>query len=63
MAVPWIGQDGADLMASLYHLGQFPLALNDTLVALIPKRVNAFVPQDYRSISLVNVIYILTVRW
>jgi hypothetical protein len=44
--VPWIGQDGADLMASLYHLGQFPLALNDTLVALIPKRVNAFVPQD-----------------
>ena len=53
----WIGDDVAALVSSFFHSGVMPQHINDTHIVLIPKKLVALVPADYRPISLCNVVY------
>lgn len=53
----WIGDDIARLVQNFYQTGILPPHLNDTNIALIPKKLVCYLPADYRPISLCNVIY------
>lgn len=44
-------------MRSFYRLGTFPSDLKKTYIVLIPQKANSTTPQDFRPISLCNVIY------
>jgi hypothetical protein len=53
----WIGDDVTTLVRNFYTTGIIPPHLNDTHIALIPKKLACHVPSDFRPISLCNVIY------
>jgi hypothetical protein len=53
----WIGDDITKLVQNFYHNGYLPQQLNETSIALIPKKLHCSTPQDFRPISLCNVIY------
>ena len=53
----WIGDDVAALVSSFFHSRVMPQHINDTHIVLIPKKLVALVPVDYRPISLCNVVY------
>lgn len=53
----WIGDDVTKLVQDFYTRGKFHPQLNKTYIALIPKKANARTPQDFRPISLCNVVY------
>ena len=53
----WIGKDVTDLVRNFFQTGIMPTHINDTHIALIPKKLVPLVPADYRPISLCNVIY------
>jgi hypothetical protein len=58
----WIGDDVAILVRSFFESGVLPAHINDTHIALIPKKLVPLVPADYRPISLCNVIYKLIAK-
>jgi hypothetical protein len=53
----WIGNDVVQLVRSFFQTGIMPSHINETHIALIPKKLVPLVPADYRPISLCNVIY------
>jgi hypothetical protein len=53
----WIGPDVIQLVRSFFQTGIMPAHINDTHIALIPKKLFSSIPADYRPISLCNVIY------
>jgi hypothetical protein len=53
----WIGKDVMQLVRNFFQTGVMPAHINDTHIALIPKKLVPLVPADYRPISLCNVIY------
>lgn len=53
----WIGDDVTNVVTSFYESGILPPYLNDTQIALIPKKLDCHLPSDFRPISLCNVIY------
>lgn len=53
----WIGDDIVKVVRDFYEKGILPAHLNDTQIALIPKKLVSLVPADFRPISLCNVIY------
>jgi hypothetical protein len=48
----WIGPDVVQLVRSFFQSGIMPSHINDTHIALIPKKLVPLVPADYRPISL-----------
>jgi hypothetical protein len=58
----WIGPDVVQLVRSFFQSGIMPAHINDTHIALIPKKLVPIVPADYRPISLCNVIYKLIAK-
>ena len=56
-ASDWIGDDVTNVVTSFYDTGILPPHLNDTQIALIPKKIACHLPSDFRPISLCNVIY------
>lgn len=53
----WIGEDITKLVQDFYARGKLHPQLNKTCITLIPKKENANIPQDFRPISLCNVVY------
>ena len=53
----WIGEDVTNLVKTFYNTGIMPSHLNDTHIALIPKKLVCNLPSDFRPIRLCNVIY------
>uniref|UniRef100_A0A8R7PPL8 Reverse transcriptase domain-containing protein n=1 Tax=Triticum urartu TaxID=4572 RepID=A0A8R7PPL8_TRIUA len=53
----WIGEEVTQLVTTFYKTGILPPHINDTNIALIPKKLVPQVPMDYRPISLCNVVY------
>lgn len=53
----WIGDDVTNVVRNFYNTGIIPPQLNDTHIALIPKKLACRMPSDFRPISLCNVIY------
>ena len=53
----WIGDDVTNLVRNFYTTGIVPPHLNDTQIALIPKKLASHLPSDFRPISLCNVVY------
>jgi hypothetical protein len=51
------------LVRSFYESGILPSHINDTHIALIPKKLVPLVPADYRPISLCNVVYKLIAKY
>jgi hypothetical protein len=58
----WIGQDVVQLVRNFSKTGIMAAHINDTHIALIPKKLVPLVPTDYRPISLCNVIYKLIAK-
>jgi hypothetical protein len=58
----WIGDDVAALVKDFYLTGILPSHVNDTHIALIPKKGVCHFPSDFRPISLCNVIYKLIAK-
>ncbi|WVZ67683.1 hypothetical protein U9M48_016730 [Paspalum notatum var. saurae] len=56
-AWPWLGDDIVQLIHSFYETGNLPPQLNKTFIVLIPKKSVSIKPEDFRPISLCNVIY------
>jgi hypothetical protein len=53
----WVGDDVTNLVRNFYITGVLPPHLNDTHIALIPKKIACHLPADFRPISLCNVVY------
>ena len=53
----WIAQDITHLVRTFYETGIMPPKLNQTHIALIPKKLVCHLPSDFRPISLCNVVY------
>ncbi|XP_048555987.1 uncharacterized protein LOC125536777 isoform X1 [Triticum urartu] len=53
----WIGDEVTQLVTHFYNTATLPPHINDTNIALIPKKLVPLVPMDYRPISLCNVLY------
>lgn len=53
----WIGDDITKAVRDSYTQGTLPNHVNDTHIVLIPRKLTSLVPQDFRPISLCNVIY------
>jgi hypothetical protein len=53
----WSKQDVHNLVSTFYTTASLPTKLNQTFITLIPKKPNPIIPQDFRPISLCNVIY------
>lgn len=62
VAWPWISQDIKQLVTNFYSTATLKHQLNHTFITLIPKKLQLVVPQDYRPISLSNVIYKLIAK-
>jgi hypothetical protein len=58
----WIGDDITSLSRNFYTTRILPPHLNDTHIALVPKKLSCLLPCDYRPISLCNVIYKLIAK-
>lgn len=56
-AWPIIGSDLTVAIQSFFMFGFLPKGLNATILALIPKTIDASVMKDYRPISCCNVLY------
>jgi hypothetical protein len=50
------------LVKSFFHTCILPNHINDTHIALIPKKLVPLIPADYRPISLCNVVYKLIAK-
>jgi hypothetical protein len=55
-AWPWVSQDVHSLVRDFYTSAFLQPELNQTFIALIPKKMQHVLPQDFRPISLCNVI-------
>jgi hypothetical protein len=53
----WAKDDIYKVVKDFYTYDQMPPDINQTFISLIPKKSNLDVPQDYRPISLCDVIY------
>jgi hypothetical protein len=53
----WIGDDVTNVVRNFYITGILLAHLNDTQIALIPKKLACHLPSDFRPISLCNVVY------
>jgi hypothetical protein len=53
----WLKDDIQKVVKDFYCLAILPGDMNNTFIALIPKKTTPIVPQDFRPISLCNVIY------
>jgi hypothetical protein len=53
----WSKHDVHHLVTDFYTNSTLPADLNRTFITLIPKKPNPVIPQDFRPISLCNVIY------
>jgi hypothetical protein len=53
----WAKDDIYKVVKDFYTYAQMPPDINQTFISLIPKKSNLDVPQDYRPISLCDVIY------
>uniref|UniRef100_A0A453D719 Reverse transcriptase domain-containing protein n=1 Tax=Aegilops tauschii subsp. strangulata TaxID=200361 RepID=A0A453D719_AEGTS len=53
----WIGEEVTQLVTNFYQTATLPSHINNTNIALIPKKLVPLLPTDYRPISLCNVIY------
>ena len=53
----WIGDDVMEVVCNFYRTGSLPPPLNNTHIALVPKKLVCHLPSDFRPISLCNVIY------
>jgi hypothetical protein len=58
----WIGDDITTLIRNFYTTGILPPHVNDTHIALVPKKLSYSLPSDYRLTSLCNVIYRLIAK-
>lgn len=56
-AWPWISQDVHKVVTDFYSTAFLQPELNQTFITLIPKKMHPVLPQDFRPISLCNVIY------
>ena len=56
-AWPWISNDIHTLVRDFYTSAFMHPEVNQTFIALIPKKMQPMLPQDFRPISLCNVIY------
>ena len=56
-AWPWISNDIHTLVSDFYTSAFMHPEVNQTFIALIPKKMEHMLPQDFRPISLCNVIY------
>ncbi|CAL1358762.1 unnamed protein product [Linum trigynum] len=52
-----VGQTVLSELRGYLEVGEFPMMLNKTLIALIPKKNKPSTPTDFRPISLCNVLY------
>ena len=55
-AWPWIADDVYTVVCDFYTSAFLPTNLNQTFITLIPKKMQPTLPQDFRPISLCNVI-------
>lgn len=53
----WIGDDVTNVVRNFYTTTVLPPHLNDTHIALIPKKLACHLPSDFRLVSLCNVVY------
>lgn len=53
----WLGQDVYKLVTDFYTTAFMQPEINQTFIVLIPKKIQPIIPQDFRPISLSNVIY------
>jgi hypothetical protein len=58
----WVKQDLFHLVSDFYSSAILPQDINQTFIILIPKKPNPSILQDFRSISLCNVIYKLIAK-
>jgi hypothetical protein len=61
-AWPWISKDITQLVTDFYTTATLQQPLNHTFITLVPKKMQPVVPQDFRPISLCNVIYKLIAK-
>jgi hypothetical protein len=53
----WVCLDIMQVVTEFYRTATLPTGLNNTFLTLIPKKLAPTIPQDFRPISLCNVIY------
>jgi len=61
-AWPWISNDVHNLVSDFYRTALLTTEINQTYITLIQKKVQPITPQDFRPISLYNVIYRLIAK-
>ena len=59
---PWIASDVYKLVIDFYNTALMQPELNQTFLVLLPKKPQSVTPQDFRPISLCNVIYKLIAK-